>query len=72
MLEITIYKRVLVGGNQKNYNKLSFIIHNERLPPMTRGRFYIYISIYFMFYMLCVHFSLSDDFVPIYRFFEYF
>ena len=28
-----IYKRVLVGGNQKNYNKLSFIIHNVRLPP---------------------------------------
>ena len=27
-----IYKRVLVGGNQKNYNKLSFIIHNVRLP----------------------------------------
>ena len=23
-----IYKRVLVGGNQNNCNKLSFIIHN--------------------------------------------
>ena len=37
-----IYKRVLVGGNQKNYNKLSFIIHNVRLPPKNTWNFLFY------------------------------
>jgi hypothetical protein len=31
-LFIYIYKRVLVRGDQKNFNKLSFIIHKVRSP----------------------------------------